>query len=453
VQTMQDVTQRHRAEEELLRHRNQLEQLVEERSAELRATVNQLAAFMDNSPVGIVHMTDGTVKHHNRVIADMFGVTTGTLVGLRGADFFLSHDDYSELMSLALPLLRRGRALHHEMWMRHRDGSALWVQVIAYAADMKNLAAGTWWLVQDRTDYRRTQDELHSNLARIKETNQKLEEAQNQLLQQDKMASIGQLAAGVAHEINNPIGFVSSNLHSLKGYAVDLFRLIDAYQAALKDSAGAEARPAAEKLRKSLDLDYLRDDVPLLLRESEEGLVRVKRIVQDLKDFSRVDQSEWQDADLNAGVESTLNVVMNEVKYKATVVRKLTPLPLVRCLAAQLNQVFMNLIVNASQAMTAPGTITLSSGSVGDWVWIEVADTGCGMTEEVMKRVFEPFYTTKAVGKGTGLGLSLSFSIVQRHGGALRIWSAPGVGSAFKVWVPIGGPSPDGTMPPPPVDY
>jgi PAS domain S-box-containing protein len=453
VQTMQDVTQRHLAEDELLRHRHQLELLVEERSAELRATVDQLAAFMDNSPVGIVHMTDGTVKHHNKVIADVFGVSSGTLVGLRGADFFLSDHDYRELMALALPLLRNGQALHHEMWMRHRNGAALWVQVIAYAADTANLGAGTWWLVQDRTDVRRTQDELHNNLARIKETNQKLEDAQNQLLQQDKMASIGQLAAGVAHEINNPIGFVSSNLHSLKGYAADLFRLIDAYMAAVDKGSAAEARPALKALRQSVDIDYLRDDVPLLLRESEEGLGRVKRIVQDLKDFSRVDQSEWQDADLNAGIESTLNVVMNEVKYKATIVRKLTPLPLVRCLAAQLNQVFMNLIVNASQAMTAPGTITLGSGSVGDWVWIEVADTGCGMTEEVMKRVFEPFYTTKAVGKGTGLGLSLSFSIVQRHGGALRVRSAPGVGSAFKLWVPIAGTLPDGKTPAPPFDY
>ncbi|MFZ2991032.1 sensor histidine kinase, partial [Ideonella sp.] len=153
------------------------------------------------------------------------------------------------------------------------------------------------------------------------------------------------------------------------------------------------------------------------------------------------------------GLESTLNVVMHEVKYKAEVLRKLQPLPLVRCLAAQLNQVFMNLIVNASHAIPNSGTITLASGSESGWAWIEVADTGCGMSEEVLKRVFEPFYTTKPVGKGTGLGLSLSFSIVQRHGGAIRIRSKPGEGSAFKVWVPIAGPAEDGNPPSPPVDY
>jgi two-component system, NtrC family, sensor kinase len=453
VQTMQDVTERREAEQELLRHRNQLEQLVEERSTELRATVAQLAAFMDNSPVGIVHMVDGTVGHHNRVLADMFGLAGHSLIGRRGADFFLDRGDYSQLMQLAIPRLEQGLPVHHEMWMRHHSGSSLWVQIIAYAADTRDLGAGTWWLVQDRTDFRRTQDELHANLARIRETNQKLEDAQNQLLQQDKMASIGQLAAGVAHEINNPIGFVSSNLHTLKSYAADMMRLIDAYQGAAAAGADGALQTALARTRKSVDIDYLREDVPLLLRESEEGLGRVKRIVQDLKDFSRVDQSEWQEADLNAGMESTLNVVMNEVKYKATIVRALQPLPLVRCLAAQLNQVFMNLVVNASQAMTSPGTITLSSGVVGDWAWMEVADTGCGMSDEVRKRVFEPFYTTKAVGKGTGLGLSLSFSIVQRHGGAIRIRSAPGAGSAFKVWVPIAGPAADGNNPAPPVDY
>lgn len=454
VQTMQDVTERRAAEQELRRHRKELEQLVAERSAALSSTVDQLAAFMENSPVGVVHVVAGVVTHHNRVTAEMFGAEGQSLVGRRGADFFIDREAYSALMRDAVPCLSQGQSLQREMWMRLGDGPDLWVQMIAYAADVADPAAGTWWLVQNRTAFRRAQDELQTNFQRIKEANQKLEDAQHQLLQQDKMASIGVLAAGVAHEINNPIGFVGSNLRTLKGYVHDLLRLIDTYQGAEELGAGDPGRNAVAEMRAEVDIDYLREDLPNLLNESEDGLVRVKRIVQDLKDFSRVDQDDWQDADLNTGLESTLNVVMHEVKYKATIERRLQPLPRVRCLAAQLNQVFMNLIVNASQAIATQGVITLSSAHVdgvhGEWVWIEVADTGSGMSETVIKRIFEPFYTTKAVGSGTGLGLSLSFSIVQRHGGVIRVRSTPGQGSAFRVWVPVAGPKAEQPLTPPP---
>ncbi|MFZ2987058.1 PAS domain S-box protein, partial [Ideonella sp.] len=260
VQTMQDVTQRRLAEQELLRHRNQLEQIVEERSKELRATVHQLAAFMENSPIGIVHMVEGVVMHHNRIIADMFGVDGSSLAGLRGADFFHSREDYSDLVARAVPCLEQGEPLQHELWMRHQSGTPLWVQVIAYAADVRDIKAGTWWLVQDRTEFRRTQDELHSNFERIKETNQKLEDAQNQLLQQDKMASIGQLAAGVAHEINNPIGFVGSNLHSLRNHVNGMLELITAYEGAEAQGLTSETRPLLERVKQKVEIDYLRED-------------------------------------------------------------------------------------------------------------------------------------------------------------------------------------------------
>jgi len=196
---------------------------------------------------------------------------------------------------------------------------------------------------------------------------------------------------------------------------------------------------------KAVELDDLKEDLSQLLDESADGLARVKKIVQDLKDFSRVDQSDWQLADLNAGLESTLDVVLHEVKDKADIVRRLQPLPLVMCLAGQLNQVFMNLIVNASQAINGRGTVTLASGTVDDWAWVQVDDTGSGMSEEVLRRIFEPFYTTKQV--GTGLGLSLSFSIVQRHGGVIQVRSRPGAGSQFRVWVPVAGPAPGGGAP------
>lgn len=302
-------------------------------------------------------------------------------------------------------------------------------------------------MVEERSAEMRTaQEELRQRFDELQQTNQKLEQAQNQLLQSDKMASIGQLAAGVAHEINNPVGFVSSNLHTLRQYVASLLQLADAY-GRCSQPAGDEAARELRGVLKAVELDYLKDDLPQLLDESADGLARVKKIVQDLKDFSRVDQSDWQLADLNAGLESTLNVVLHEVKYKAEIVRRLQPLPLVMCLAGQLNQVFMNLIVNASQAITGHGTITLASGAVDSWVWVQVDDTGSGMSVEVRRRIFEPFYTTKDVGKGTGLGLSLSFSIVQRHGGVIQVRSQPGAGSQFRVWVPVAGPAPGGGAP------
>jgi PAS domain S-box-containing protein len=451
IETLQDVTQRRLAEEELTRHRNALEQLVGERTAELASSARELAAFIENASVGVLYTAQGVVQRCNRKLGEIFGLADGAAVGRPASGFFLQPADHAALGKMAFPLLSQGLPLHHEMWMRHSQGTPLWIQMSAYVADHLNTAAGTWWMLQDRTEMRAAQQELQARLGQLQETNRKLEEAQNQLLQSDKMASIGQLAAGVAHEINNPVGFVSSNLNTLRQYVQELLRLVDAYagahDAAPGDaSASAAATASLAAARSSVELDYLREDLPQLLDESADGLARVKKIVQDLKDFSRVDQSDWQEADLNVGLESTLNVVRNEVKYRADVQMHLVPLPPVRCLAGQLNQVFMNLIVNASHAIAGHGVITLSSGVQDEWVWVQVDDTGCGMSEDVRRRIFEPFYTTKDVGKGTGLGLSLSFSIMQRHGGAIQVRSSPGVGSSFRVWVPLSGPA--GPVPP-----
>ena len=260
---------------------------------------------------------------------------------------------------------------------------------------------------------------------------QELQETQSQLLQSEKMASIGQLAAGVAHEINNPIGFVNSNLGTLKNYTS---QLLDLAERSRKGEASEADFVAA-------DFDYLKTDIDDLLRESRDGLERVKKIVADLKDFSHVDETEWQEADLNAGIESTLNVVWNELKYKAEVIREYGDLPRVPCVAAQINQVVMNLLVNAAHAIESRGTITVRTGHDDAHAWIEVADTGQGMTPAVIQRIFEPFYTTKPVGKGTGLGLSLSYDIVKKHGGHIDVSSQVGVGTTFRVTLPLQPPA------------
>ncbi|WP_313952647.1 bacteriohemerythrin [Accumulibacter sp.] len=286
-----------------------------------------------------------------------------------------------------------------------------------------------------------TNEELLREQAELQRAMEAVERTQGRLLQSEKMAAVGQLAAGVAHEINNPIGFVSSNLASLKRYVERLLGVIDAAAPAVAALAAAHpARLAAEQALQEAELDFLREDIPDLIGESADGLARVRKIVADLKDFSHVEEAEWQEADLNRGLESTLNVVWNELKYKAQVVRDLGELPAVRCIPAQLNQVFMNLLVNAGQAIETSGTITLRSGHEGRHVWVEVEDTGGGMPPEVQKRIFEHFFTTKPVGTGTGLGLAISWEIVQRHNGSIAVDSQLGQGTRFRIRLPIAGP-------------
>ncbi|URM30043.1 response regulator [Pseudomonas frederiksbergensis] len=262
---------------------------------------------------------------------------------------------------------------------------------------------------------------------------------ESQLVQSEKLASLGQLAAGVAHEINNPIGFISSNLGALDGYFKQLQDMLDAYREAENAIGSSEVIDRLGQLRERVELDFLREDIPLLIKESKEGIGRVGQIVKDLKDFSRVDSNqEWQWTNLQQGIESTLNIVANELKYKADVVKEFQQLPDIECLPSQINQVIMNLIVNASQAMGPErGTITLRTRLEGETVSIEVADTGIGIEPDNLQKIFDPFYTTKPVGQGTGLGLSLSYGIVKKHQGDISVRSEVGMGSTFRVELPV----------------
>src|SRR5450830_1331222 len=284
--------------------------------------------------------------------------------------------------------------------------------------------------------------ELRERNLALTELNSKLSLAQQKLLQSEKMASIGQLAAGVAHEINNPIGYVYSNLGTLDRYLKNLLSVLDAYEMAEGEVSGnAPALAAVHAVKRKVDLSFLREDLQELMSESRDGITRVKQIVQNLKDFSRADVvDEWQWADLHRGLDSTLNIVANEIKYKAEVVKEYGQLPDIERLASQLNQVFMNLLVNAAHAIEEKGVITLRSGQELDQVWVEIADTGNGIPPENLNRIFDPFFTTKPVGKGTGLGLSLSYSIVQKHHGHIDVSSEVGKGPTFRVWLPIRQP-------------
>ena len=320
-----------------------------------------------------------------------------------------------------------------ELYHAHRNLEQL-VQSRTAELEQANLR-----LAGDVQNRERAETVLLRRNIELSELNTRLSEAQEHLLQNEKMASIGQLAAGVAHEINNPIGYVHSNIGALEIYLNDLFLILDAYATTEDVLTDAAAHAELQRLKAELNLDFLRTDIPLLMAESKEGISRVSKIVQDLKDFSHVNSSqEWKWVDLHQGLNSTLNVVNNEIKYKAEVVKEYGILPEIECLPSEINQVFLNLLVNAAHAIADAerGIITLRSGCDDRYVWIEVADTGSGISPENLKRIFDPFFTTKPIGKGTGLGLSLSYGIVTKHGGSIEVDSKVGIGTTFRVILP-----------------
>ncbi len=276
----------------------------------------------------------------------------------------------------------------------------------------------------------------------LQETFGKLRETGRQMVQQEKMASIGQLAAGVAHEINNPMGFITSNLGTLAKYLSRFAEFIAAQDNLLAKENTTEADLAQlAALRKKLKYDHIREDAGDLIAESLEGAERVREIVMNLKSFSRSAEKEKQPVDVNLLLENTLKIVWNELKYKARVHRDYGQLPPVLGSPQELTQVFVNLLVNAAQAIPDQGDIRVRTRHAGHEVVVFVSDTGSGISADKLHRIFEPFFTTKEVGKGTGLGLSISYDIIQKHGGSISVESHLDQGTTFTVRLPITVPN------------
>lgn len=257
---------------------------------------------------------------------------------------------------------------------------------------------------------------------------------QSRILQQEKMASIGQLAAGVAHEINNPMGFITSNLGTLQKYVQRFVEFIDVQTEMLTGLNGVDL--VLEK-RKKLKLDYIIEDTADLLKESLDGTKRVTEIVQNLKSFSRLDMGKVTRANINECIETTLKIIWNELKYKTTIHKVYGDLPLTMCNPQELNQVFMNLLVNAAQAIDTHGEITIQTVEEAGVIKIVIADTGSGIAPDKLEHIFEPFFTTKEIGKGTGLGLSICYDILKKHDGEITVDSEVGKGTTFTVILPV----------------
>lgn len=273
---------------------------------------------------------------------------------------------------------------------------------------------------------------LRERNTELEVANRRLAEAQAQLVQSEKLASVGQLAAGIAHEINNPLAFVTSNVSHLGKYARDMLRLLDAEVGNVGDSINPRRLQ-----QQAANLDLIREDLPCLIRESAEGLARVARIVGDLKEFTNVDRADWQRVNLQRSIEQTLSVAAHQMRNKAEVVCEFADVPDVECKPALINQALLNLLLNAVQAIVTRGTIAIRTYADGDFVCVEVTDTGCGIAPEHLDRIFDPFFTTREVGAGIGLGLTNVYRIVQQHHGRIDVCSTPDKGSTFILYLPI----------------
>ena len=457
-----EITRIKQAEEALAQSKMELEMRVKERTAELEQAKHQLEAdalarkqimnkllyfksVLDRSQEAIFIFDADTLRmiYLNHSAETWFGFGKEELLRMP----LQQMDEYMPFLAdgglVAALRSDGGMDITLDTEYRRKDGSRFYVELILKLVVGNSGKEVLVSIVRNIEGRKAAYQEQRSNYEAMQKLNRELEDAQAYMLQSDKMASIGQLAAGVAHEINNPIGFVYSNLGALEKYVQDTFGMIDLYEQAESAIADEAVRSRLQAARKKLDIAFLKEDLRALMSESKDGITRVKNIVQNLKDFSHVDAAdEWHFADLHKCLDSTLNIVNNEIKYKADVVREYGGIPDVECLPSQLNQVFMNLLVNASHAIEERGTITVRTGAVrtgqqGDEVWVEVADTGKGISPEHLKKIFDPFFTTKPIGKGTGLGLSLSYGIIQKHHGRIEVQSEVGKGTTFRVWLPV----------------
>ena len=296
-------------------------------------------------------------------------------------------------------------------------------------------------------------ENLKSTNEKLEDINKNLQEKINQqaavLAQNEKMTSIGILAAGVAHEINNPIAFIKGNLSSISKYnrrLMELFKMYGNLEGLVKNNDNNKITDHLSDIadyKKTKKIDFIFEDIVSLGDESLDGAIRVENIVKDLKTFSRADQSEFMDVDVNESLDTTLNMIRNELKYKVEIVKNYGELPSVNCLQQKISQVFMNILLNSSQAIEKSGTITISTQHVegrrknDNVVEVKIKDNGKGIAKENISKLFDPFYTTKPVGQGTGLGLSITYDIIKAHGGSIAVASKPGEGSEFTINIPV----------------
>jgi len=441
---LRDITERQQAQAAL--------QASEERFRLLVSSVKDYAIIMLDPEGHIVSWNAGAKR--------IQGYRTKEIIGQHFSRFYPLEDLQSGKPEDELQITAAEGRFEAEGWRIRKDGSRFWANVsFTTLRDRRKQLRGFVKVTQDITVRKQAEETLRESEAQLRQQTHQLEQAlqelkqtQSQLIQTEKMSSIGQLVAGVAHEINNPVNFIYGNLTYVGDYTEELLDLVKLYQQGYTHSD-----PEVQDLIERIDLDFIIEDLPKTLSSMKVGTDRIREIVLTLRNFSRLDEAEMKPVDIHEGIDSTLLILQNALKEKPDfpqieIVKDYGNLPLVECYAGQLNQVFMNILSNAIDALhqsnkepyseqiqSYPNRIKISTQVLNsDWVRISIKDNGLGMTESVKTQLFDPFFTTKPVGEGTGLGLSISYQIVvDKHGGQLTCISAPGEGAEFQIDIPI----------------
>ncbi|MFA6505263.1 MAG: ATP-binding protein [Treponemataceae bacterium] len=381
---------------------------------------------------------DDLITSVNLAAPTMLGYSSKSdLIGKPFSAFALNSDD-RELFRKKIAV--DGFVDDYEIVLTKKDGTSIFCLETAHSLrDSSNALIESQGIIKDITQRINSERDLWRTNLELAEVNMKLQKTQTLMVQHEKLASIGQLAAGVAHEINNPLGFLISNQNSLEKY---FNRIRGAWKAALLDLG-----PALEQYERNAKLDATFAKLEEVFTESRDGFDRIVKIVGNLKSFSRIDRSaDFESFDVNAGIESTLVVAWNELKYVSEVHKNFGNIPPIKAKGNELNQVFLNILVNAAQALGSQnraekGLIEITTRAEDKSVLIAIRDNGPGIPSEIRNKIFDPFFTTKEPGKGTGLGLSISYDIiVNKHGGSLLVDSESGIGTTFLISLPIAGP-------------
>ena len=430
--------------------------ITERKKAEgvLRTERNKAKKYLDVAGVMILVLDNGETVHRiNKKGCEILGYEESEILGKNWHDNFVPPEQKDEVKSILKGLMNgeTNKYEYHENPVLTKSGQQrliAWHNVSLWDDTKKInavLSSG-----EDITERRESEDKLRKTYEELEKVHSEMKGMQSQIVQSEKLASIGQLAAGVAHEINTPVGFVASNFETLQKYFKKFKVLLEmhadlARQILTADKAQLSAKLAEiNKAAADMKIAFILEDIGALFEESKEGLTRVTKIVQNLRDFSRVDQAEaFDEYDLNHGIEATLVVARNAIKYHADVVTEFADIPHVPCNASQINQVFLNILVNAAQAIESQhretnGSIKIKTYADDTHVICKIVDDGPGIPQKNIEKVFDPFFTTKPVGKGTGLGLSVSYDIiVRKHKGELLVKSEIGKGTEFTIKLPL----------------
>ncbi|MGR3317050.1 MAG: ATP-binding protein [Candidatus Anammoxibacter sp.] len=424
---------------------NKLKKVVAEKAKEINLRksadkqVHKLFTAVEQSPSPVVITdTDGNIEYVNPKFTLTTGYTAADVIGKKPSILKSgkqSHEVYQKLWAT----ISSGVEWHGELHNKKKSGELYWVSssisavkntdgiitnYINVSEDITRRKLAEDALIEAKDKAEKVSDELQIEITKRKE-----------LEQTAKLAAVGKLAAGIAHEINNPLSFIYANLENLNKFSLKVRSLIDVYD---ELDMPEETRKAIEEKKEEINYTYLKSRIIDMIEKSIDGADRMKKIVMDMKTFSRVDRADVEDANINEAIDATLGIMVHEYKDRIEIKKEYDEqLPTFKCFISKLNQVFLNILANACQAIDGKGVISVRTHRDGDNIVIDIKDSGSGMPDDVMAKIFDPFFTTKPVGQGTGMGLSICHDIIQQHNGELSVESKIGEGTTFTITIPM----------------